>query len=172
MVPLLNWFERTFTFDLPVRAYPGVVERLRGTPARLAERLLLLPPAILTRRDGEDWSIQEHAGHLLDLGELDLTRLDDFEAGVEVLHPADRGNQKTYAANHNANTIENIIAAFREERGYLVRRLELFDETFIQRTALHPRLNVPMRVLDWAYFIAEHDDHHLAHITVLLYKHS
>jgi hypothetical protein len=48
----------------------------------------------------------------------------------------------------------------------------MFDETFIQRTALHPRLNVPMRVLDWAYFIAEHDDHHLAQITVLLYKHS
>jgi uncharacterized damage-inducible protein DinB len=170
MIRPLNWFERIFTFDLPVRAYPAVVERLRGTPARLADRLLLLPPDILTRRDGEDWSIQEHAGHLLDLGELDLTRLDDFEAGVEVLHSADRENRKTYAADHNANTIENIMAAFRAERGHFVSRLERFDETFIQRTALHPRLNVPMRVLDLAYFIAEHDDHHLAQITMLLHN--
>lgn len=148
----------------------SVVERLRGTPARMADRLLLLPRAILTRRDGDDWSIQEHAGHLLDYGELDLGRLDDYAAGLKILRPADRENRKTYAANHNANTIENIVAAFRVERETFVRRLEGFDAAFIQRTALHPRLQIPMRVLDLAYFIAEHDDHHLAQITELLHK--
>jgi hypothetical protein len=33
--------------------------------------------------------------------------------------------------------------------------------------ALHPRLNVRIRVLDLAFFIAEHDDHHLARISEL-----
>ena len=37
-----------------------------------------------------------------------------------------------------------------------------------ERTALHPRLGLPMRAVDHAFFVAEHDDHHLARITELL----
>jgi hypothetical protein len=37
----------------------------------------------------------------------------------------------------------------------------------VQRTALHPRLNVRIRVIDLVFFIAEHDDHHLAQISEL-----
>jgi len=170
MIRPLNWFDRTFTFDLPLGAYAGVIERLRGTPARLAERLLRFPREILTRRDGEDWSMQEHAGHLWDLDALDKGRLDDFEAGIEVLRSADLENRKTWQANHNANTIEKILAEFQAERGQVVARLESFDEAFVQRTALHPRLKTPMRVIDLAYFIAEHDDHHLAQIAELIRK--
>jgi hypothetical protein len=29
---------------------------------------------------------------------------------------------------------------------------------------LHPRLKQPMRLVDHLYFVAEHDDHHLARI--------
>src|SRR5262249_49893416 len=32
-----RWFDRAFSFDLPVTQAPNVVERLRGTPARLEE---------------------------------------------------------------------------------------------------------------------------------------
>jgi hypothetical protein len=49
-----------------------------------------------------------------------------------------------------------------------VRRLDGYDAAFVERTALHPRLNLPMRVIDLIYFIAEHDDHHLARITDLM----
>ena len=35
-------------------------------------------------------------------------------------------------------------------------------------TARHPRLKKEMRVLDLAFFIAEHDDHHLARISELI----
>lgn len=161
------WFERHFKLDLPLGMYPNVVERVRGTPARLEDRLSALPREILTRREGENWSMQEQAGHLLDLGTLDLGRLDDYAAGVETLRPADLGNRKTHEADHNANSIENILAEFRRERGEFARRLDEFDAGFIERTALHPRLNVPMRVIDLAYFIAEHDDHHLARISEL-----
>jgi hypothetical protein len=35
------------------------------------------------------------------------------------------------------------------------------------RVAIHPRLNKPMRLTDHLFFVAEHDDHHLAHISQL-----
>ncbi|MGI9105377.1 MAG: DinB family protein [Pyrinomonadaceae bacterium] len=162
------WFERHFTFDLPLWMYPNIVERVRGTPARLEDRLAALPREILTRRDGEHWSMQEQAGHLLDLGTLDLGRLDDYQAGLETLRPADLRNRKTHEAAHNENSIEDILASFRAERGEFVRRLDSFEDAFIGRRAIHPRLERPMRLVDLVYFIAEHDDHHLARITDLI----
>jgi hypothetical protein len=167
-MPRTVWFERKFTLDLPLWMYPNVLERVRGTPARLEDRLLELPREVLARRDGDNWSIQEQAGHLLDLGTLDLGRLDDYAAGLDTLRPADLGNRKTHEANHNAGSLEHILASFRAERGEFARRLEKFDAEFIERAALHPRLNLPMRVIDFAYFIAEHDDHHLARISELM----
>ena len=162
------WFERHFKLDLPLGMYPNVVERVRGTPARLEERLAALPREILTKRDGDNWSMQEQAGHLLDLGTLDLGRLDDYAAKLGTLRPADLDNRKTHEAGHNANSVENILAEFRRERVEFVRRLDELDVEFIGRTAQHPRLNLPMRVIDLVYFIAEHDDHHLARISGLL----
>lgn len=170
MVQGMRWFEREFAFNLPAWMYPNIVERLRGTPARLESRLAGLPAEMLTRREGEQWSIQEHAGHLLDLGSLDVARLDDYEAGLETLKAADLKNRKTYEANHNSNRIGNILAAFGAERAEFVRRLDGYDEAFVLRSALHPRLQKPMRVLDFVFFVAEHDDHHLAQITRLIRK--
>lgn len=167
MVERAEWIKRQFAFGLPLWMYPNVVERLRGTPARLEDLTRSLTDEMLTRRDGEKWSIKEQAGHLLDLEDLGTSRLDDFEAGRETLAAADMENRKTHEANHNANTIENILGAFRKERMSFVKRLDSYDEAFVQRMALHPRLNVRIRVLDLAFFIAEHDDHHLARTSEL-----
>jgi hypothetical protein len=170
LIGTTRWFDRGFSFELPDRMFPNIIERLRGTPARLEDRVRSVPREILSRRDGEQWSIQEHAGHLLDLGALDLGRLDDYEANLTELRAADLQNRKTYEANHNANSMTDILAAFRQERAEFVRRLEGFDETFVERSAEHPRLKKPMRVIDLAFFIAEHDDHHLAKISELIRK--
>jgi uncharacterized damage-inducible protein DinB len=167
MVDRTEWIKRQFSFELPLGMYGNVVERVRGTPAHLEDLTGGLSREILTRRDGDKWSIQEHAGHLLDLEELGMKRLDDFEAGVAALSAADMANRKTYEADHNANTIENILAQFRRERMDFVRRLDAYDEGFVQRTAIHPRLQVKIRVIDLVFFIAEHDDHHLARISEL-----
>ena len=168
MVERMAWFTREFSFDLlPVWMYPNVVERLRGTPARLEDLLRDVPLETLTRRDGDNWSMQEQAGHLLDLEPLGMHRLDDYEAGRETLHVADLENRKTHEANHNAKAVADILAAFRVERMEFVRRLDEYDEAFIQRIALHPRLQMKFRLLDLAFFIAEHDDHHLARISEL-----
>jgi hypothetical protein len=48
-----------------------------------------------------------------------------------------------------------------------VRRLEALTDEEVAATALHPRLRQQMRVIDMAYFVAEHDDHHLATINEL-----
>src|SRR6185369_3014875 len=78
MVKRTEWIKRQFTFGLPLGMYPNVVERVRGTPARIEDLTRSLTPEILTRRDGDKWSIQEQAGHLLDLEPLGMGRLDDF----------------------------------------------------------------------------------------------
>lgn len=163
----LRWTDRRFTFDLPEGLFPIVIERLRGTPARIEDKIRGLPPEILTRRDGDAWSIQEHVGHLLDLDELHAGRLDDFLAGAAVLRPADMGNRKTWEAAHNERPIDDLLRAFRHERELFVARLDAWDPRLVSRTALHPRLEQPMRVIDMAFFTAEHDDHHLTWMTEL-----
>jgi uncharacterized damage-inducible protein DinB len=170
MIDSIKWFDRQFSFDLPVWIYPNIVERVRGTPARAEDLVRVLPREVLFRRDGDKWSIQEHVGHLLDLEPLGMRRLDDFSAGREALSPADLENRKTWEANHNAPAIAEILAALRSARSEFVQRLESFDEAFILHTAIHPRLKKPICVLDLAFFIAEHDDHHLAQITALIRK--
>ena len=162
------WFERKFDFGFPVELYPEIIERLRGTPARIEERLSDVPPALLTRRDGDKWSIQENIGHLLDLDELFAGRFEDYARGLERLRAADLLNQKTHQAQHNSRPAEEILRQFRRERLALVARLESQPPEYFRRTALHPRLNTPMRVTDLLYFVAEHDDHHLARVSELL----
>ena len=168
MFPAQKWFERKFEFDLPAWMFPNIVERLRGTPARLEDRVAGLSPEILARCDGDHWSIQEHVGHLGDLEPLHYVRMQEFLKGAEVLTPADLQNRKTHTANHNSANPENLLGAFRSSRMRLVTLLEEMDEEVVLRSSLHPRLNTPMRVIDSNYFWAEHDDHHLALITSLI----
>ena len=167
MVRRTKWFERKFDFNQPVGVFPCVVERLRGTPARLEEMTRALPARVLTARPGDGWSIQQHAGHLIDLDELHEGRLEDYANRLEVLRPADLTNRKTFEAGHNERPLEELLAAFRAARLRFVRRLEALTEDELAASALHPRLQLPMRVIDMALFVAEHDDHHLATITEL-----
>ena len=163
----MRWADRTFQFTLPVELFPTVAERLRGTPARLEEKLRSLSPSVLTRRDGDAWSIQEHLGHLLDLDELHLGRIDDYLAGAETLRAADMQNKKTYEADHNRREAKHLLQDFRRERRRFVERLESLSADQLSHSAVHPRLKQPMRVVDMAWFVAEHDDHHMARMTEL-----
>jgi uncharacterized damage-inducible protein DinB len=164
-----KWTRRSFDFSFSVDLYPEILERLRCTPARLEDRIRSIPPEVLTRREGERWSIQEHAGHLFDLEPLFMHRLDEFEMGIPILSPADMTNRRTYEARHNEKPIDSILISFRAERRRLIQRLERWEPSELARTALHPRLNITMRVVDLMFFHAEHDDNHLARITALLH---
>ena len=164
----IPWFERAFKFDVPDGLFPNILERLRGTAARLSERLGSLPRGLSVRKDGEDWSIMENAGHLLDLEPLWAARVQDFIQGKERLQVADLANRKTHEAGHNNRPLESILSSFHSARGQLVKTLEELDGTAYSKTALHPRLNAPMRLIDHVLFVAEHDDHHLARISMLM----
>ncbi|MBS1820847.1 MAG: DinB family protein [Acidobacteria bacterium] len=163
------WFERKFDFTFPVELLPNLVARLRGTPARLDEALRNRPQSVLTQRPGEKWSPQEHAGHLDDLEPLWLARINDFVAGAAELTPTDLQNRRTHDANHNARPLEDILFSFRTHRVQLIRRIEQLQSSgdaavAFTRTIPHPRMKTPMRLVDHLYFVAEHDDHHLAGI--------
>lgn len=164
MTERIKWTERRFDFTFPTGIYPEMIERLRGTPARLEEHIRTLPPAVLSRRDGERWSIQENAGHLLDLESLVMRRLDEYVSGAGELHAADMSNRKTYDASHNDVPVDSILTSFRGERGELVSRLDGLESEIFGRSAFHPRLKVQMRLVDMIFFQAEHDDYHLARI--------
>ena len=112
--------------------------------------------------------MQENAGHLWDLEDLWMSRVDDLAAGRNILHAADLENHKTFEANHNGRQLREVLGDFRAARTNLVVQFEAADEADWLRSALHPRLNAPMRLLDMAFFIAEHDDHHLATIAELM----
>ncbi|MHC4100033.1 MAG: DinB family protein [Planctomycetota bacterium] len=162
------WTERTFHFDFPADLYPELLERLRGTPARAEEIARSVPPYLLARRDGDTWSIQENLAHLADVESLFTGRLDDFDAGAEMLRPADMTNRATHEADHNARPIASVLSDLRACREALVARLEALPPSDFAREALHPRLNKPMRVVDMMLFQAEHDDYHFARIRELI----
>ncbi len=163
------WFDRRFSLGTPSDAFPEILERIRGTPARLEERVVGLGHEVrVTRRDPNGWSIQENVGHLLDLEPLWTGRLDDLILGRTVLREADLENRKTHGADHNGADLDGLLARFREAREGVVRRLEACGAEDLHRTAEHPRLKQPMTLVDLFYFVAEHDDHHLATITALI----
>jgi hypothetical protein len=111
--------------------------------------------------------MQENAGHLLDLESLVSQRVDEYLAGDTTLHAADMSNRKTYEATHNDVPVGSILTAFRAARHELVERLESLDADVFAHSALHPRLQVQMRLVDMLFFQAEHDDYHLARISEL-----
>ncbi|HEX5884664.1 MAG TPA: DinB family protein [Pyrinomonadaceae bacterium] len=163
----IKWTDRRFNFDFPAGLYPEVIERIRGTPARLEELLAGLSSETLTTQADGRWSMQENAGHLLDLESLVSQRIDEYLAGNSALHAADMSNRKTYEASHNNVPVTTILNAFRTARHDIVHRLERLDAGVFERAALHPRLNVQMRLVDMLFFQAEHDDYHLARISEL-----
>jgi uncharacterized damage-inducible protein DinB len=164
----IKWIDRKFSFNFPTELYPEIVERVRGASARLDEYLNSAPAEILTRRDDGHWSIHENAGHLFDLDALTLDRIEQYVAGVPVLHAADITNRKTSEANYNSVAAATIARSFRERRLAVVNRLESLDADMFARSAIHPRLNIPMRLVDFVFFEAEHDDYHFTRIHELL----
>lgn len=167
MADRIRWTERTFDFNFPVGLHHELLARLRGTPARVEELVRAISPATLTRRAGDAWSIQENVGHLVNVEKLWRGRLDDYDANATTLRSADMSNRTTHEAQYNEQPLEAILGAFRRVRMGFVECLEQLEPDRFGQTALHPRLNQPMRIVDLLLFAAEHDDYHLTHMHAL-----
>ena len=161
------WFERTFAPVPDEKLLPNILERLEGSPVRIGAKLDTISPQLLTKKDGEKWSILEHLGHLNDLEPLWLGRVHDIQARKEILRSADLSNAKTHQANHNAATPIELVATFISHRQLLVEAFRNLSPDDLDHHPLHPRLMTPMRAVDLAFFVAEHDDHHMAFMTKL-----
>ena len=169
-MPSRQWFDRVFTSGRDSVEFPEIVERLRGTPARIEDRVATLPDKVRTSHRDETWSIQENVGHLLDLEPLWEGRLDDLLADEAQLRPADLTNRRTHEARHDAADLAHLLRDFRTVRERIVARLDALDKADLTRVAHHPRLGTPMSVVDLFYFVAEHDDHHLVRITEIIHS--
>lgn len=167
MTPQTPWFERRFPFDFSTGLFPVVFSRLEGTMFRL-HHLLAGADEAQSGIGRNGWSVKEQVGHLYDLEALWWQRFDDFRAGRPHLTVADLTNRKTTEAGHSEHSLEQLGNQFVVERQRLLEAIYPLTNAELSRTALHPRLQQPMRLIDALYFVAEHDDHHLATISTLL----
>ena len=168
MITLINWTDRNFEFNLPEGLFTAIVCRLAGTPARLEDISKSLKHTVLIKKNNGSWSIKENIGHLLDLEELHMLRLHEYIDKKDELSAADMTNRKTYDADHNNKNIKDILSSFKKARNEYVSMLDSLDNEVISRYSYHPRLKIPMRLIDNAFFAAEHDDHHIATIRYLI----
>jgi uncharacterized damage-inducible protein DinB len=166
----VKWFDRAFDFSSAQNIFPAILERLEGTPLRLDHKTGQIPTEHLTVKLDDKWSIQENIGHLIDLEPIWQGRLEDILNGKTYLRPADLQNKKTDLAKHNEKDSNDLLAEFQMVRKSTLSKLKTISETDVFKSALHPRLKTPMRMMDLFLFVAEHDDHHLAQISRLQIK--
>ncbi|MBL7698761.1 MAG: DinB family protein [Chitinophagaceae bacterium] len=161
MVQQTKWVDRRWNFNFDVGLFPIIYSRLQGTIPRLRQLFDNADESKLVK-SGSGWSAKEHLGHLVDLEELWWKRWLDYKYSKEEMTPADITNRRTTEANHNATPTKDLLDSFIKEREKILEAIVICDEKMLLRTSLHPRLKTPMRLVDYLYFVAEHDDHHVA----------
>src|SRR6478609_10169753 len=109
----VNWFNREFRFESNQNIFPSIIERLWGTPIRLEVRVKGINKELFDIRHENSWSIKENIGHLADLEPLWQGRLQDILSGKNELRPTDLQNTRTFEANHNSKSIEELVTDFR-----------------------------------------------------------
>lgn len=161
----LQWFERVFVFGLPTGMLPFYIERLEGTLPRLEQKIKGISEAQLSEKPDGKWSIKENIGHLAEVDEVALQRIDQMIAGVSPLLPA-VFEPKSY----DQWDIQQVLDYFRQTRSKNVSRYKALEPEQLKKTSLHPRLKIMMSPVDLAWFDAEHDDHHLVRINEIINK--
>jgi len=156
-----KWFDRSFDLSFGAERYGAIYDQLAGAPARLRQAVVGVREELLVDKPGGKWSIKEQAGHLFIMEPLWRVRFQDILEQKPVLTVADLNNAATSEAGFNGFPIGELLERFVAARGETMRLLDRIDALDMQRTSLHPRLKQPMRVMDLAYFVAEHDDHHI-----------
>lgn len=167
MIARQPWIEHKFNLGIDIGWAPNIMVRIRDCHVRLSHHCNGLTDHQLSERPKDKWSIKEHLGHLIDLEELWIDRLLQFEQFVPELIHADMSNQKTEHANHNEVSIGNLLTKFHNERTKLIATFDRLSEAVQKHSALHPRIKMQMKPVDLLFFVAEHDGHHIASIVNL-----
>lgn len=162
-----KWFEREFDLSFGAEKYAAIYAQLAGAPERLRQAVGASPEEVLVAKPDGKWSIKEQAGHLFIMEPLWRVRFGDIMSQKPVLTVADLNNTATTEAGFNTVPIGELLERFVTQRAETMRLLGRIDALDMKRTSLHPRLKRPMRVIDLAYFVAEHDDHHISIVKAL-----
>jgi hypothetical protein len=161
----LQWFERVFLFGLPPGMLPFYIERLEGTLTRIERKVSGISEDNLSKRLDGKWSIKENIGHLAEVDEVALQRIDQMIEGVSPMLPA-VFEPKSY----DQWTIKQVLDYFGQTRRKNVARYKALQPDQLHKFSLHPRLKTMMSPVDLAWFDAEHDDHHLVTINEIINK--
>lgn len=162
-----KWFDRKFDFSFGEEMFDEILSRLGNAPQRLAHTVMGVAEDFLMRKFAGKWSAKEHTGHLSVLEPLWRTRFTDIAGGKAVLTTADLDNKATTEAGFNGYGIFDLLEAFKKERKATLMQLQNMNAQHSTFTSMHPRLQQPMRIMDLAFFVAEHDDHHISAILKL-----
>lgn len=163
----LQWFERKFSFGLPLRMLPFYVERLSGTITRIENKVQGISDEVLSNRVENKWSIKENIGHLAEVDVVALKRIHEIVSGLTPMSPAVVEPKAYYEW-----PIQKVIAYFRENRMKNILQYASLNDDNLEKAALHPRLKLMMTPVDLAWFDAEHDDHHMVRINEILQAHN
>jgi len=161
-----KWFDRQFPIIEDNGLLPTIIERLEGTSVRLMSKIEGIN-FTQVKVFNDRWSIKQEIGHLLDLEPLWLERANQIINNNPRLVAADLTNKKTNEANHDERNVLDLVGEFAASRQRFTDLLRNVTDEDLQKESIHPRLGTPMKIVDLAYFVAEHDDHHLAKITFL-----
>jgi hypothetical protein len=161
----LQWFERRFNFGMPEGMLPFYLERLEGTLIRIEDKVKNISEEVLSQRLDNKWSVKENIGHLAEVDEIALKRIDEMIMGISPMSPA-VFEPKPY----HEWELRKVIAYFDATRTKNLQRYKSLQPDDLKKAALHPRLKVMMTPVDLALFDAEHDDHHLVRISEILSK--
>lgn len=162
------WASRTIPHGRAVEELPQLLERVRGTPARLHDLFLGRAPEVLHTRPSGKWSAVGHVAHLLIVQQLFHARVEDFLALRPQLCDIDLSGQESRIEQHEQRGFGDLLEEFRLERQLFIHTLTTAEPNVHRHVALHPCAQRPMRPVDMLLWIAEHDDHHLATIRGLL----
>jgi len=159
-----KWVEHVFNFGIDPGWAQNILSNVQDTEVRIQYHCQNLSDNALSQKPNGAWSIKEHIGHLIDLEELHLNRLDQFSLLKEELSAADMSNSKTERNNHNGSSLRSLIQDFIIKRKQFISKFQSLNEKCMDHQSFHPRLKVMMKPVDLFYFIAEHDNHHLTSI--------
>ena len=160
---IIPWFERNLEFGKPKEMLPFYLERLEGTIARIQAKVKGLDENVLSEKFNGKWSIKQQIGHLAEVDEIAIKRLNEMVAGISPMSPAVFEPQ-----DYSTWPIEKVTELFKKNRQKNIQKYHSIAEADLTKSSLHPRLKVQMTPIDLAWFDAEHDDHHLAKISEII----
>ncbi len=162
------WSQRTMEYGRSLDELPVLLERVQGTAARLSTLLAHQPSERLLHRLNGKWSAMEHLGHLLTLQDRFDPRVDDFQQRRTRLCNISLHDQEPIVQGHRSRMLGDVLEEFRLKRLEFAKRVERLHRRSLEHVAYHPCQDRTMRPMDMLYWIAEHDDHHLASVRALL----